>query len=357
MGTKPENFEGDRTKAEDFMEDVKKYMRLNRQVPGFSSPMTKVAMVLTFMKGQATSGWTRAIGDWIDTLDPAIDDQPVVWETFLIAFEQQYVDSQKENRARNKLENLRMKFPEIDEYIATFEDTSRDAGYTMTNPENMQFFLKGLSKGVLADVLRAPIPRTYQEMKTKAIECTNAQQTMSNIMSSLTGGKPFRPFQTSRPQGNQGNQGNWRRQQQQQQQQRQSWGKQPQFNSSNAPPSMNNQSVPMDLSRTRNPNYRGRGRNYRGNVAQTQRPNAGNNACFQCGNEGHYARNCPQKQKARANLIDFDENTNWEETTTMVEDTPQDKVAQLKASLGNLSLEEKEQLAQEMGVTEDFPSA
>ena len=97
MGTKPKNFEGDRTKAEEFMEDVKKYMRLNRQVPGFSSPMTKVAIVLTFMKGQATSGWTRAIGEWIDTLDPAIDDQPIVWDTFVIAFEQQYMDSQKEN--------------------------------------------------------------------------------------------------------------------------------------------------------------------------------------------------------------------------------------------------------------------
>jgi len=43
--------------------------------------------------------------------------------------------------------------------------------------------------------------------------------------------------------------------------------------------------------------------------------------------------------------------------STLVEDNLQDKVAQLKASLGNLSLEEKEQLAQEMGVTEDFPSA
>jgi len=293
MGMKPENFKGDRTKAEDFMEDVKKYMRLNRQVPGFSSPMTKVAMVLTFMKGQATSGWTQAIGEWINTLDPAIDDQPVVWDTFITAFEQQYMDSQKENQARNKLENLRMKFPEIDEYIATFEDTSRDTGYTMTNPENMQFFLKGLSRGVLADVLRAPIPQTYQDMKTKAIECTNAQQTMSNIMMSLTGGKLFRPFQTPHPQTGQGSQGNWRKQQQQQQQQRQSWGGRPQFTSSNAPPSMNNQPVPMDLGRTRNPNYRGRGRNYRGNVAQTQRPNVGNNACFQCGNEGHYACNYP----------------------------------------------------------------
>src|SRR6266566_6997039 len=126
-----------------------------------------------------------------------------------------------------------MKFPEVDEYIATFEDTSRDAGYTMTNPENMQFFLKGLSKGVLADILHAPIPRTYQDMKTKAIECTNAQQTMSNIMASLIGGKPFRPFQTTGPQRGQGSQGNWRRQPQQQRQQ-QNWGARPQLNSSNA---------------------------------------------------------------------------------------------------------------------------
>src|SRR6266567_1916539 len=103
-----------------------------------------------------------------------------------------------------------MKFPEVDEYIATFKDTSRDARYTMTNPENMQFFLKGLSKGVLADVLRAPIPRTYQEMQAKAIECTNAQHTLSNIMSSLTGGKPFRPFQRARQPAGQGSQGGWR---------------------------------------------------------------------------------------------------------------------------------------------------
>src|SRR6266576_56585 len=108
-----------------------------------------------------------------------------------------------------------MKFPEVDEYIATFEDTSRDTGYTMTNPENMQFFLKGLSKGVLADVLRAPIPRTYQEMKAKAIECTNAQQMMSNIMSSLMGGKPFHPFQPARQPTGPSNQGGWRGQQQQ----------------------------------------------------------------------------------------------------------------------------------------------
>src|SRR6266566_2435450 len=200
------------------MEDIKKYMCLNRQVAGFASPMTKVAMVLTFMKGQAALGWMQMIGEWLDTLNPAMDDEAIVWDTFMLTFEQQYLDSQKENQARNKLENLKMKFLEINRYIATFEDMSHDVGYMMTNLENMQFFLKGLSKGVLADVLHAPIPCTYQEMKTKAIKCINAQQTMSNILGSLQENKPFHPFQpfyqTNTGQGSQGQWRGWQGQQQ-----------------------------------------------------------------------------------------------------------------------------------------------
>ena len=68
--------------------------------------------------------------------------------------------------------------------------------------------------------------------------------------------------------------------------------------------------------------------------------------------------NCPQRQKACANLINFDEATEWEMKPTMMDEGGSDnKIAQLKASLGNLSLQEKEQLAQEMGVMEDFPLA
>ena len=61
-------------------------------------------------------------------------------------------------------------------------------------------------------------------------------------------------------------------------------------------------------------NWRGRGRGgaVRGNVANTQGPprNSGNNACFQCGQQGHFACNCPQRQRRNnnyANLIDFND--------------------------------------------------
>jgi hypothetical protein len=60
------------------------------------------------------------------------------------------------------------------------------------------------------------------------------------------------------------------------------------------------------------------------------------------------------------NLIDFDS----EEEMAHIEEYPlpdpaieQDKVAAARAVLETMSLEDKERLAREMGVEEDFPSA
>src|SRR5258708_17828761 len=84
----------------------------------------------------------------------------------------------------------------------------------------------------------------------------------------------------------------------------------PPINSSTAPPAFNNRPVPMDLSRTRAPNQWGRRRGTTQNhIAQTT-PRTSNNACFECGQVGHDARNCPTRgRRTTANLIDLDEVT------------------------------------------------
>jgi len=138
-----------------------------------------------------------------------------------------------------------MKFPEIDQYIAKFEDLARLAGYTIGNEETINFFLKGLSQSILEDVKKPPFVTTYNDIKDCAIQTTKAKQLIKGIRArrNYPSTCTFQnTFGTQQPQPRFFNRGN-------QYQPRQA-APTPQYNSSNAPRHMNNQAVPMDVSRT-----------------------------------------------------------------------------------------------------------
>jgi hypothetical protein len=70
MGQLPQIFTGDRARANNFIEEVKGYLRLNQDVAGFDSPMKKIAFMLTLIKGADTAGWTWDMGMFLDSLGP-----------------------------------------------------------------------------------------------------------------------------------------------------------------------------------------------------------------------------------------------------------------------------------------------
>jgi hypothetical protein len=150
-----------------------------------------------------------------------------------------------------QLEGLRMHFPNIDQYIAKFEELARQAGYMAGNPETMHTFVKGLMPSVMEDVLKPLHMQGYHAIKQKAIECTRLRLLISNMLKARQpGGRGFQGgafwgFQrggTQRPpfftrQLAPANQGA------------------PRYNSLNVPQWMNNMPVPMDMGWNRMLNY------------------------------------------------------------------------------------------------------
>ena len=76
MGSLPQIFTGNHTRADDFIEEVRGYLCLNQDVAGFNSPMKKVSLTLTLIKGPEVAGWVQDMGRGIDQLDPVINNVP-----------------------------------------------------------------------------------------------------------------------------------------------------------------------------------------------------------------------------------------------------------------------------------------
>jgi hypothetical protein len=238
IGKGPRPFSGDRAQAEDFITEVKQYLRLNRDVPGFDSPIKKVSYTLSYVQGPKVAAWANAMGVWVDRLQPH-ENIPAVWDQFLETFARQFQDSGAEQQARNDLAKHVMKWPLIDQYISDFEELARKAGYNQANDETVQMFLKGLPVSVLKEVLRAPFVQGYGNMKQRALESVKAQQAIQNLL----GGRATLPMNFGTPS----------RRPQPPRFQTPRIPNRPRFTSTNAPPAFNNRPVPMDVDRTRVP--------------------------------------------------------------------------------------------------------
>ena len=97
------------------------------------------------IKGEKVNLWVQNIIDSLRRLHPVHHNVPRVWEQFEQAFKDKFMDSTRELQARTQLKQLKFKYPEIDEYIASFEDLIVHAGYNLASQETINLFLKGFN--------------------------------------------------------------------------------------------------------------------------------------------------------------------------------------------------------------------
>jgi hypothetical protein len=121
--------------------------------------------------------------DSLRRLHPVHHNVPVVWEEFEQAFKDKFVDSIRELRARNQLKQLKFKYPDIDGYIANFEDLMVHTGYNLAFKEAINLLLKGFSKNrnLLDKVFTPPVPTAYGAMKRCLVAIVKLMQLVNLI--------------------------------------------------------------------------------------------------------------------------------------------------------------------------------
>jgi hypothetical protein len=104
------------------------------------------------------------------------------------------MDSTRELRARTQLDRLGFKYPDIDGYIAKFEDLITQANYNLASQEAINLFLKGFSKNrsLLDKVFTPPVPVTYDAMKRRLIAIVKSMQLVNSIAQNAPDFRTFR---------------------------------------------------------------------------------------------------------------------------------------------------------------------
>jgi hypothetical protein len=219
---------------------------LNQRVPGFKLPIRQVALALSLIKGDKVDLWVRNMLNSLRRLHPIQHNVPAVWNFFEREFCDKFTDSTGELHARNQLEGLKFKYPNINGHIAKFKDLIVKANYNLDSQEAINLFLKGFnrSRTLLNRVFTPPVLVTYIAMKRRLIAIVKSMQLVNSIIGDAPNFRAFQHPPLHLPQGNQQVPWNYAP---------------PQVTSSNAPHWMNNMAVLMDTSsRAQVPNWQNR---------------------------------------------------------------------------------------------------
>ena len=175
-GNPPNTFNGDRRKSQTFIRQFHLFQGLNENHEIMIVPYFRAMYILSLMKGPIVDDWVH---DQVTALrekttrnqNPIDRNDEVLWNDFNTAFTNAFTDTAKEQTAHQKLMALKMYKNDIDNYIATFENLVRDAGYDRTSTGTMHLFAQGLNPQILKDILYSnTIPTTMNDWQKAARE-------------------------------------------------------------------------------------------------------------------------------------------------------------------------------------------
>jgi len=297
-GIHPDKFEGDRSKTRQFLNQFNRFMLMNRKADIAKDPISKCIYFMSLLDGEKVNGWVDMAFNWLEEIeaDPSlIDRYSNPWKMMEEKFKVSFTDYAERERAQDQLGKLRMTGDNLDEYLAAFETLGSRAELNPDDPSNLRTFAQGLPRQLADACLAMENPDTYAQwraaaqrqqviyLKKKALHseygtCNSTRNASQTPQQKQNSGWVWR-----RPGGNTNpdNQ-NWRGQ-----------GNRAQPPRPRLPPRNDDA---MDLSVIHKATTDKEKEEYR----RTGR-------CFQCGKQGHLARDCPSKP-ARARTVQIEDN-------------------------------------------------
>ena len=145
-GNLPEIFNGDWSKADEFMNDFNLYRMTNLNADQIAIPMKRTALFLTYIKGPNVSDWVREKTTWaVQQLQTSRDpNDEYYWMEIAQDFQLMFQDAGRCERAQEKLQQLKYTSGNINTLIARFSSLAKELEYPLDVQNTLMMFVAKL---------------------------------------------------------------------------------------------------------------------------------------------------------------------------------------------------------------------
>ena len=353
FGQPPDVFTGDRTKTKEFLTQWELYYNLNHLTNVMGVPYSRCMFFLTFCKGPLMATWASTIARDIATRarrpGVGINDERL-WTHLADSFRRQYADTMERERAEDVLQRgIKMKGENLDDYISRYEALTLEAGYRRDDPLCLRKFTDGLPHDLYKDCKRLDRPGTYEEWKESAIQRQGEYVHFKNRKEQVKGVpprlyNPFAPRSSAHapqrdPDAMDVDRGRVRLAGAENVLYNDAYKREIQRRTQEEDRRLEVDDAPRPPFKPREGYHRRQQEMRKGGLAKV--------TCYNCNQQGHISRYCPQKRKAKARATP-------EEPANQ---SPIERANTWLRGVGGESDEVKNLILQTMWKDEDFPSA
>jgi hypothetical protein len=280
-GNPPEEFNGERSKANAFMNQFNLYRLSNYDAEPMVVPMKRATLLLGFIKGPLVDDWVKRWTQWAIN-QFAINHRPPTdeyyWTQISNGFQTAFQDTGARERAKKELHMLRWDPESIDTFLARFESLAEAADFELDSNPTKSILARKLPYSMVDHLYKVVKPGTYPEY-CEAIRQFHADNTaVQNVKGYQNSGTPQKKDRRNLLGGYS----------------QREWAKILGVDLDKV--ELPKRSDAMDTSAR----SRSKFKKTRGRVATTEKPDTETQRkegrCFSCNQQGHLSKNCPNKE-------------------------------------------------------------